>query len=276
MKIAGVIVFIGLSMCLQAQQLGVDEEGCKDSTLLPRIAHCSIMQCSTKEADPIEIQVGALLEGTVPKKTLEGPSEVIYYLCPSTVSLASIVKQSEAALKEKGYKVLFSGTDHEDYPLVSAQNGQQWMQVSTYTYNDNIAYIQTAVKAPDPDLELPDNWQEEFEKNGRAPVYGISFDPGKATLTADSEKTLEELAEWLKKNPAVGIKIEGHTDNSGSKEMNMTISQARAAAVQAWLVAHGIPKQRLGAQGFGDTHPLGANDSDEGRARNRRIELAKL
>ena len=87
---------------------------------------------------------------------------------------------------------------------------------------------------------------------------------------------LEEFANYLKSNPKMKIKIHGHTDNVGALETNMTLSLDRANAVVRDLVAkHGIPAARLKASGVGPLAPVSSNGSNEGKAKNRRVELVE-
>jgi len=79
----------------------------------------------------------------------------------------------------------------------------------------------------------------------------------------------------LNGQPDWKTKIEGHTDSTGAKAVNQTLSQQRATAVVAWLVKNGIGPTRLAAAGFGDTQPIADNATEQGRARNRRVELVK-
>lgn len=72
------------------------------------------------------------------------------------------------------------------------------------------------------------------------------------------------------------LRVEGHTDNAGTRATNQKLSEQRAAAVVSWLAAHGIDRSRLAAQGFADTKPVADNSSEEGRAKNRRVELVKM
>jgi outer membrane protein OmpA-like peptidoglycan-associated protein len=102
----------------------------------------------------------------------------------------------------------------------------------------------------------------------------IHFEYNKATIMADSDTLLQQIAKVLTDHPEIKkISIEGHTDNKGNGPFNMTLSQKRAAAVVAWLTAHGIDKSRLTSKGFGQTKPIGDNKTDEGREKNRRVEF---
>jgi outer membrane protein OmpA-like peptidoglycan-associated protein len=112
--------------------------------------------------------------------------------------------------------------------------------------------------------------------DGRVAVYGINFETARSTVTPDSEAVLAQVRQLLDAHPDLRLKIEGHTDNVGAVAANRTLSQQRAEAVRAWLVGKGIAEARLTAEGLGDTRPVAANDTDDGRAKNRRVELARV
>jgi len=125
------------------------------------------------------------------------------------------------------------------------------------------------IKAPDLAKALTDT--------GKVDIYGILFDTDKTELRPESRATLEEVAKLLKSDPALKLEVGGHTDNTGGADHNMKLSLGRAAAVvNALVTAYGIDKSRLATKGYGDTKPIAPNDSDEGRAQNRRVELRKL
>jgi outer membrane protein OmpA-like peptidoglycan-associated protein len=102
----------------------------------------------------------------------------------------------------------------------------------------------------------------------------LNFETGTATLTPASQATVDELATILKANPGVQVTLEGHTDSTGNAAANRKLSQDRAAAVKAKLVGEGaIAPERIRTAGYGQERPLASNDSEDGRARNRRTEL---
>lgn len=112
---------------------------------------------------------------------------------------------------------------------------------------------------------------------GAIDLYGIYFDTDKTDIKPESGKTLDEVASLLKIDRALKLEIAGHTDNTGSKEHNMQLSEGRAQAVVEVLVKkYGIDAARLHAKGYGDTKPVAPNDSDAGKAKNRRVELKKI
>ena len=121
-----------------------------------------------------------------------------------------------------------------------------------------------------------DSLKQQIEATGKALIYGIYFDTGKAVVKPESRDTLEAIATLLTRNPALLLYVVGHTDDTGTRDNNVTLSQQRAAAVVDSLVKqHGIAPARLLAQGVGPFAPAASNDSDTGKEKNRRVELVK-
>lgn len=105
----------------------------------------------------------------------------------------------------------------------------------------------------------------------------VKFEINTAMIRPESDSLLEEVAAILRAHPElVRVEVQGHTDSTGTPELNRRLSQERAQAVMAWLVAHGIDQGRLTAVGYGETVPLGDNATDEGRTKNRRVEFRIL
>jgi outer membrane protein OmpA-like peptidoglycan-associated protein len=112
---------------------------------------------------------------------------------------------------------------------------------------------------------------------GHTATQGLLFDTGSDRLKPESTPTLKQLAAMLEQHPELKLRIEGHTDNVGSKDGNRALSEKRAAAVKAALIRdYKTNGGRLESKGFGDTKPAGANDTAEGRSNNRRVELVKI
>jgi len=112
---------------------------------------------------------------------------------------------------------------------------------------------------------------------GHVATQGLLFDSGSDQLRPESTPSLKRIASMLQEHPELRIRIEGHTDNVGAKDANKSLSAKRAASVKAALVRdYAISAGRLDSQGFGDSKPLGKNDTSEGRQNNRRVELVKL
>ena len=115
-----------------------------------------------------------------------------------------------------------------------------------------------------------------INNTGRVAVYGIYFDTDKAEVKAGSEKALQEIVKMLQSDPGMKLYVVGHTDNVGAFDHNVRLSKDRAASVVGALTKqYGIAASRLIPYGDGPTAPVASNDSDSGRAKNRRVELVK-
>jgi outer membrane protein OmpA-like peptidoglycan-associated protein len=115
---------------------------------------------------------------------------------------------------------------------------------------------------------------DTLNKNGRIALY-INFDTGKSTIRPDSMPIIEQIVQMMKASGDLELSVEGHTDSVGDATSNQTLSESRAKAVVAAIVAQGIAAKRLRAAGYGEDKPIADNASEEGRAKNRRVELVK-
>ena len=117
--------------------------------------------------------------------------------------------------------------------------------------------------------------EQQLKDEGRARLYGIQFDTDSDHIKDESKTTLDLLLAAAKSQPGWNFSIEGHTDNTGGDAHNQTLSDKRAVAVKAWLVAGGIDAKRLATAGLGSSHPVASNDTALGRSQNRRVEIVK-
>ena len=116
--------------------------------------------------------------------------------------------------------------------------------------------------------------KQAIDKDGRVALY-INFDTDKATLRPDAQPVIDEIGKLLDGDATLKLSIEGHTDNTGAAAHNLQLSTARARSVLGALVGLGIDPARLSSKGFGQDKPIADNGTDEGRAKNRRVELVK-
>ncbi|ALM84383.1 OmpA family protein [Bordetella sp. N] len=118
--------------------------------------------------------------------------------------------------------------------------------------------------------------QKALDESGKVAIYGVYFDTDKAEIKSDSKESLDQMGKLLKDNPSLKVYVVGHTDNEGALAHNRTLSQQRADAVVKALVSqYGVDAKRLEAYGVASLAPVASNDSDQGRAKNRRVELVK-
>jgi OOP family OmpA-OmpF porin len=115
---------------------------------------------------------------------------------------------------------------------------------------------------------------DALNREGHIALY-INFDTGKSVIKPESKPIINQIVEMLKSNPELKISVEGHTDNVGNPKSNKTLSDARANSVVAAIVGQGVDAKRLSAVGYGQDKPIADNNTEEGRAKNRRVELVK-
>ena len=121
-----------------------------------------------------------------------------------------------------------------------------------------------------------DDMSKAIVESGKVALYGVYFDNDKDSLRADSQPTLQEIAKLLTASPKLKLQVVGHTDNQGTPDYNLDLSRRRAASVvRALTSSYGVPASRLSSFGCGPYSPVGSNETEEGRAKNRRVELVK-
>jgi len=104
-------------------------------------------------------------------------------------------------------------------------------------------------------------------------LRGVNFDFDRSNIRSDAAPVLKEAANVLKENANLKVSVEGHTDAKGSDDYNLKLSMRRAAAVKAFLIQEGVAESRLSTRGLGESQPVASNETDDGRAQNRRVEL---
>lgn len=148
-----------------------------------------------------------------------------------------------------------------------------WIEVAPFNDGNDYYLIVVAKEAMKQDVTA-NAMLEALNRDGRVALY-INFDFGKATIRPDSQPIIKQIVEMLKSNPDLKLSVEGHTDNVGSPKSNKTLSEERAKAVVAAIVGEGIDPKRMSALGHGQDKPIADNKTEEGRAKNRRVELVK-
>lgn len=265
-------LFFLVSPFLRAQGSPDDAEGCKDSPLISRMPGSALVSCDHKEFDQLKVPLGQNKAGEDVEKTLEGELSTWTYQPREGVSAIQVYRNIQNALKTAGLTIDYSSEPDE----LVAHKGNTWYWME----NDNNGYwVQRMVVVQGMNQEVTADASvlgDKIQKSGHVAVYGIHFDTGKFAILPDSENALQQVLKLLQDNPGLKLRVEGHTDNVGAKAANQILSQKRAQAVMGWLIANGIDASRLTAQGFGDSKPVADNSTEAGRAKNRRVELAKL
>ena len=175
------------------------------------------------------------------------------------------------SLRAKGAEILHDGGRETVARLLD--NGQVvWVKIAAAGGSVELSALEEKPFAP---FIKPAELQDALKTAGRIALY-VNFDFDKATLRPDAAPVVKQIADLLKADPALRLGIEGHTDAMGGADHNRTLSADRAKSFVAALAAQGIAPDRLTAAGFGPDKPVGSNDTSEGRAKNRRVELVRL
>ena len=166
--------------------------------------------------------------------------------------------------------------EHNTY-LIRQPAREIWVQVSTgaVPLHSYVLVVERAAMAQSVGLLKADQMKKEIDARGRVAVY-INFDTDKAEIKPDSQPVIDEIAKLLQGDAALKLSVEGHTDNTGTAARNTTLSGERAQSVMNAMLGKGIAKERLSAKGYGQDKPLADNATDQGRAKNRRVELVKV
>jgi outer membrane protein OmpA-like peptidoglycan-associated protein len=242
---------------------------------------------------------------------LEGKITSIEYNMPENRSVLEVFRNYESGLKQGGFEILYScaepdcsgGNVGNTQPLYDGGNdryepdwgGRMRYLSAKLARSEGDIYAALSVDNPygnavtaclyvvevkpmETGLVKVDaaSLANDINRTGHASVYGIYFDTGKADIKPESDATINEIAKLLQGNAGLQLYVVGHTDNQGGLDMNMDLSRRRAQAVLTALTTkYAVPAARLKAFGCGPYSPVASNDNEEGRAKNRRVELVK-
>jgi len=279
-----------------------DREGCKDHPLFNRMPNYYLDDCAKVEFGSMKFPVGKpdpKNDNKIKMEAVEGKIMAYYYYLKEGATPASalqIAQNFRNAAKQKGGIVLveYPGGCLGEYEygsyindgLIPWANGcdswgttikmtkdakEIWLFVQPTDEGYNMVIAEK--EAMKQDIQANEMF-DKLNKDGFIALY-INFETGKADIKPESQKIIDQIVEMLQKNPSLKVSIEGHTDNVGTKEFNQKLSDERAKAVMNAIIAKGIDKNRLSSKGWGQTKPIADNNTEEGRAKNRRVEIVK-
>ncbi len=268
-----IVLALGGAAPAVAQQK--DVTGCQDSPLFTRMPGYWIQGCKEVQFDAYAFTVGPnkkteSVEGHIWKSTYYPQANM-----KPVPSELQIMRNHENALKQQGGTVVYGEKSKATYRLT--KGGKEiWVEIRTdFTGKYWLTILEKAEMAQDV-VANAEALAQGLKTEGHMVVKGILFDTGKATIKPESAQAIGEVAKLLQADPNLKVFVVGHTDTVGSVESNLKLSQDRAEAVLQSLVRdHGIAAARLRSFGCGPFAPVASNDSEDGKARNRRVELVK-
>jgi OOP family OmpA-OmpF porin len=265
-------VFLIAVTCAQAQG-EKDVEGGRDHPLLSRMPGYYLDSYDVKDFDSYTSAYlsgrDALWEGKLTKLSYtkkEGSKPI---------SMAQIARNYENAIQKVGGKILF-----RDGRVINAkiEKGGAVTYIEVAAFNDGRNYELVIVETKPMEQEVTADasaLSRSIADTGKVAVYGIYFDSGKSEIKPKSSPTLDEITKLLKQNPRLKLYVVGHTDDAGTLEFNLKLSADRADAVVKALTGRGIDSTRLKPAGVGPYCPVQSNKTEEGKAKNRRVELVE-
>ena len=237
------------------------------------------------EADDKEFEAWNFYNGKT-CVTVEGRKFHRAYILKEGAKQASelqIVRNYANAIKSMGGTIIFDGNDaascaeNAGYRMVIGKvakgSDELWAEIAAWGEGDSYSITVIVKEAMRQDVTASALF-EALNREGHVALY-INFDTGKATIRPDSQPVIDQVAEMMQTNPGLMLSVEGHTDSVGTPASNRTLSENRAKAVVAALAAKGIDAKRLAAVGWGQDKPVADKQTEEGRAKTRRVELVK-
>ena len=268
--LVGLIFFIFTSI---SYAIETDKKGSKDSPLLSRIPNYYIGEQVVKDFDSY---TSPYLEK---ENVWEGKETQTNYSAKEgtkELSFIQVVRNYENAIKKLDGKILYS-----DNRILNAkiEKNSGVTYVSVEVFNEGRDYTLLIVENKPMEDEVTTNaaaLNKGISETGKIAVYGIYFDTAKSLIKPESKPTLDEIVKLLSQNAKLKLFVIGHTDSDGSVESNMKLSSDRAASVVKALGENGIQGTRLKSAGVGPYCPVETNRTDEGKAKNRRVELVEM
>lgn len=218
------------------------------------------------------------------KKTIKGEYWRLLYevRTPSgdrvkTISKLEFFENYRAAAEEKGGRVVYKDAGQMVITIPRGDGGVTWLKV---TGNAGLGQQDLIIVDEKPFKKSltfgPAEMKAALDAEGRVQLHDILFNLDKATLQPESTRQLQHVVTLLEDNPDLMLEVQGHTDDQGSDDYNLKLSQRRAETVVAYLGLFGIDTSRLVPKGYGESKPVIPNTTEEGRAKNRRVELVRL
>ena len=273
-------VFLGILFLAMNSTAGQsDKVGCKDHSLFPsRMPDYELENCKVEDFGAYEFGNPENLK-QYKKTRIEGKFTFLTYAFKgprgSEPSGLAVVHNYETAIKKVNGTIEMTDENRTITGKIIKDNKEAWAEV----YKGNGKILLRIVEKKGMEQHIVADaaaFNNDIRATGHAAVYGIYFDTGKADIKSESKQAIGEIANLLKSDPELKIVVVGHTDNKGSVESNLKLSQDRAQAVMQSLIRdQNIVSSRLRAYGCGQFAPVASNDAEDGRAKNRRVELVK-
>lgn len=268
------MMILSLTTVVAAQAADTDKPGSKDHPLLSRMPDFHI-----SEYKLIEFDNHKFIGTDKQKVVVEGRKLSIEYKLNKDAAVPGELKirrNIQDALTKIGGKVLFDDDFNRCSTILLEKDGKEtWIEVRSLDKSYRLNTIEKQAMQQEV-VATAEVMGSDIHATGHVSVYGIYFDTAKSDIKPESDAAIAEIAKLLQGNPALKLYVVGHTDNVGSFEANMKLSRDRAEAVTRELTGkYHVAAERLKAHGVSSLTPMTSNDTEEGKQKNRRVELVK-
>ena len=272
----GVVLAVVLMGGFAFAQEKKDTKGCKDHPLFTRMPGMYIYDCKFSEFDAREWYDPDTQGKT--KVKVEGKFYYFYYENQPEYegkrSALQVTRNYSNAMKKIG-GAAYERREDDLYMKIVKDGKEIWAWVYPYGNHVRIEIIEKEAMKQEVTADAK-FMSEGISTTGHVAIYGIYFDFNKSDVKPESEPALNEIAKLLTGNTNLKVFIVGHTDNVGGIDYNMKLSQARAdAVVKALTTKYKVNPQQMKAYGVGQLAPVASNDTEDGKAKNRRVELVE-
>jgi len=257
-----------------------DKKGCTDPPLFTRVPGFYLNECQKKEFD-----AHSFVDPVTKKKvSVEGRWYYYYYNVKKEFygqkSMLQVARNYANAIEKIGGVFFIESPNGRDntWMMVTKEGKEIWASIEQDNWGGNTYYLYIVEKdAMKQEVTADAKFMADgISSTGHVAIYGIYFDFNKSDVKPESDPALQEINKLLSNNPNLKVFIVGHTDNVGGVDYNMKLSQTRAdAVVKALTTKYKVNPQRLKAYGVGQLAPVAPNKTEEGRAKNRRVELVE-
>lgn len=283
--VSAILAAVALAAILPA----LASDDCKPHSLFTPMPGYHVYSCEHSDFDAKEIPIGMNADDEPQLQTIEGIYEYVVYEVDEDGPVSSplnILRNHLNAAQARGATVLlepgarsrmlgvWADIQEQVATLRMTHGGREYLvHLGSVNGGDYYAIASMAPEAMEQSVSVSE-MRDHFDQYGVVSLE-VHFDTGKASIRADSSTLLDRAAALLRDAGAVKVEVADHTDDVGNADANLKLSQQRADSVRAALVARDVAGERLSARGYGAAQPVSSNNSEQGRANNRRVELVK-
>jgi outer membrane protein OmpA-like peptidoglycan-associated protein len=265
------LLYLSAPCLAQQSEANVDEAGCPNLTLFPKLAGSVVVSCRRGDSVAVTMPLPPDAQGYAREKSVRGIYEFREYQIMQAAEQERAFESLMQLAPMAGFIVKYSANPS----TITARNGDTWVLINVSGDFYNVSVIREKEEPWTPVKDAA-GISKEMQTSSHISIYGIGFTPDNQAVNEEDSHILSDVLKYLKENPNLAVIVESHKfSTKGSPQDDLEMTMKRADAVVGWLVAHGIAAGRLQPKARGRTKPLTENDTAIEIQRNDRIALVK-